>query len=86
MLEWLPVVSDNFTNPSGDTSKVKLLHVPQPSLQTRTVDTNGRTLGQVAFEEMDSYYNQMQLLEQNMQVIAEYDFDLSKVPQLQVPL
>lgn len=86
MLEWSSVPISRFKNPSGVLTNVKLRHESTPSINYYVIDPQGKDLDLVAYEELGSSAESLRLLEQNATTLSEYNFDMSKIKALKIPL
>lgn len=86
MLEWSSVPTSNFKNSSGVLTKVKLRHEFVSSTTFYTIPTQNKDLDLIAYQELGSSAESLRLLEQNARVISEYDFDMTKIKEIQIPI
>lgn len=86
MFEWLSVQTTSFTNADGVITDVKLIHEFSVATQNFTVPTYGKDLDLIAFEQLQNEYESLQLLENNAQILMEYEFNMSNVPKLKIPV
>lgn len=86
MFEWIAVQKTPFTNAKGIYTEVKLLHENNLSERYYTIQTDGKDLDLITFEQLGSEAESLRLLEQNNVALTEYDFDMSKIPKLNIPL
>ena len=84
--EWQTVETTEFTNPMGNITDVKLIHEIPDFDDTYEADREYRDLALVAFLRMKSVDESLRLMEANARQIAEYDFDISRISKLIVPL
>jgi hypothetical protein len=85
MLEWLPVATTNFTNAQGVQTAVKLIHEFTGSDSVHKVEPGGRDLDLIAYDELQTEAESLNLLEANAVNIVEYDFNLAKIKNLIIP-
>lgn len=85
MFEWNPISTDEFTNAKGEKTTVKLICPLQKTAGNYFVATEGRELDLIAFQELGSEYESLNLLQNNAQAIVEYGFDMSKVKNVFIP-
>lgn len=86
MLEFLNVPTTSFTNADGVITDVIVLHEFVIASQFYSKETKGKDLDLIAFEELGTEYESLKLMENNAQAITEYDFDMSKVLKLNIPV
>lgn len=85
MFEWIAVKEVNFINANGKTTSVKLTH--EIPIQTGyEVDCNGKDLDLIAYEELGNEFESLRLMENNSTVLAEYDFNMSKIRKIKIPV
>lgn len=85
MFEWNAVRTTTFTNAKGEATEVKLLYEFVNSAPNYFVEVEGRELDLVAFQEMQSEYESLNLLQNNATEIVEYGFDMGKVKSVYIP-
>lgn len=85
MFEWVQVKEIEFLNANGKSTSVKLQH----EIPTQTgfdVDVQGKDLDLIAYEELGNEFESLRLLENNSTILAEYDFDMSKILKIKIPV
>lgn len=85
MFEWSSVTVDKFVNEKGVTTEVKLLYPFRSANTNYFVKSQGRELDAVAFDELGSEYEAMNVLQNNAVQIVEYNFNMSKVKNVFIP-
>jgi hypothetical protein len=86
MLEWNRIPTTTFINPLGDQTQVKLIYKHELSSRTYMINTQGKDLDLIAFEELGSSSESLNLLQNNAQKLCEYDFDMNKISELKIPI
>ena len=85
MMEWNSVQTDTFVNAKGESTQVKLIYPFVSADSNYFVNTDGRELDLIAFQELGSEYESLNILQNNAQAIVEYGFDMSKVRTVFIP-
>ena len=86
MLEWLTVPEVKFTNPQGQETRVKLMHIFEAEGETYEVETNGEALDALAYRYLGSEAESLRLMELNAEVLLLAEFDMKRVPRIKVPV
>lgn len=85
MFEWNSVQTETFVNAKGEPTEVKLIYPFVSANSNYFVKSEGRPLDLIAFQELGSEYESLNLLQNNAQAIVEYGFDMSKVKNVFIP-
>lgn len=85
MFEWNSVNIETFINAKGDSTQVKLIYSFISSNSNYYVKTLGRELDLIAFQELGSEYEALNLIQNNAQNLMEYNFDTTKIPIMFIP-
>ena len=85
-LEWSQVEETVFVNPAGIETRIKLIHEFDPDPPFREIDFNNRDIDEAAFDELGSEHQSLRLMEANMRELVEFDFDLSRLKTINVPI
>lgn len=85
MLEWLSVPESDWVDPDGNPTRVKFMHEFPVMDRLDTVITHKRDIDLIAFEEMGSELESLRLMEFNAVKMVEYDFDVTRMPTLDIP-
>lgn len=86
MLEWNTIQPEKFINYNDEYTSVKLRYIPDILEKSFEVETKNRDLDLIALEEMGTELESLKLLSQNQTVLCEYDFDLSNIQTLNIPI
>ena len=86
MLEWLDVKEEFFLNPNGVKTSVKIIYPFKKSKNFYLVDCKNRDLDLIAFEEMGSEAEVLNIIQNNCENLMDYDFDLSKIEKIYIPV
>jgi hypothetical protein len=86
MLEWNVIEPEIFINPKKEKTSVKLLYPFQKSENTFVVETSERELDLIAYEEMGTEMEVLNLIQNNAENLMDYNFDLSKIPTMRIPV
>lgn len=85
MLEWQTIQTTAFKNAAGQITNVKLIHEFNTTLSNHYVDCLNRDIDLIAFQELDTEAEALNILEVNAVKIVEYDFDMGKVDKVLIP-
>jgi hypothetical protein len=86
MFEWVKIDTTDFTNPQGVATKVKLIWENSRTENFYKVNVLNRDLDLIAFDTLGSELESLKLLGQNATLLTEYDFNMSKLSQIEIPL
>ncbi|TGL39626.1 hypothetical protein EHQ53_13980 [Leptospira langatensis] len=86
MFEWIKIAPVTFVNPAGQTTQVRLIWEHVRTENFYEVNTLGKDLDLIAYETLKSELESLRLLGQNAVPLTEYDFDMSRLPKVQIPL